>query len=341
MENHADQENLSPTAQATDETKKSSNKMLVALIVLYALAVGIALVQLLSRKSAEPKSTIGLPGALQIQKFKSGGPSIAIVPIYGVITVAEQGQMFRPMSSDRITKRLKSLAEQEDVKAVVLRINSPGGSVGAVQEIYDEVLRLKKNGKKVVVSMGDVAASGGYYVAAAADKIFADPGTLTGSIGVIFEVGNVQELFKKIGLKVEAIKSAEHKDIASPFRTMTEKERKIIQSLINDSYSQFVDAIVQGRKMKKENVLALADGRIFSGTQAKSEGLIDALGNLEAAIAKAAEMAEIKEKPRLIYEEDPWEKVFSILAEGSKENFWQKPLSKFGVRFAYLWEYAL
>src|SRR6185436_16569611 len=157
-------------------------------------------------------------------------------------------------------------------------INSPGGSVGAVQEVYDEILRLKKSGKKVVVSMGDVAASGGYYVACAADKIYANPGTLTGSIGVIFETGNVQSLLKKIGVKVQPIKSAEHKDIGSPFKTMSVQERQILQSIIDDAYGQFVRAIVDGRQMQKEKVLRLADGRIYSGAQAKSEGLVDELG---------------------------------------------------------------
>lgn len=319
--------------------KSLNKKWSLILITLYSFAIVIGLFQIFSRESGESKVQTHI--STPLTKFKPTSPAIAVVPIYGIITIDDQGQMFRPMSSDRITKRLKSLSEREDVKAVVLRINSPGGSVGAVQEIYDEVTRLKKSGKKVVVSMGDVAASGGYYVAAAADTIFADAGTLTGSIGVIFEVGNFQELFKKIGIKIEAIKSAEHKDIASPFRAMTEKERTILQSIIDDAYSQFIEAIIAGRKMNKEKVMALADGRIFTGTQAKSEGLVDALGNFEAAISKAAELAGITEKPRIIYEEEPWEKFFSLLSQQSEAKIWDKTLSKFGVRFAYIWEYAL
>lgn len=317
--------------------QKTSKKWGYALLVLYTLSVIIGLLQISLYKKSDTAKQFHIPSSLQ--RIKAGTPAIAVVPIYGLITVTNQGSIFGSMSSDRIVHRLKSLSEQEDVKAVVLRINSPGGSIGAVQEIYDEVQRLKRMHKKVVVSMGDVAASGGYYVAASADKIFADPGTLTGSIGVIFEVGNVQELFKKIGVRIEAVKSAEHKDLASPFRTMTEKERQLIQSMINDAYDQFVNAIVQGRKMEKEKVLALADGRIFTGTQAKNAGLIDEFGNLEAAISKATELAGIKEKPRIIYEDDIWRKISSLL--DAKTNLWQAPLSKFGVRFAYIWEYAL
>lgn len=189
--------------------------------------------------------------------------------------------------------------------------------------------------------MGDVAASGGYYVAAPADVIFANAGSLTGSIGVIFEVSNVQELFKKIGIKIEAIKSAKHKDIASPFRTMTKKERRILQSIIEDTYGQFVDAIVQGRKMSRKKVLSLADGRIYTGAQAKKKGLVDELGNMEAAIAKAAELAGIVGKPRVIYEEEPLGKIFSLLSQKVEGTVWDRALSRFGVRFAYIWEYAL
>ena len=227
-------------------------KRFFLLIVLYAAAVAAGLFQVL-RKDGPARPLLG--------RLKDEHAAVAVVPIHGIISAADQGQVFGAASSDRLNRRLKSLEEREDVKAVVLRINTPGGSVGAVQEIHDTVLRLKKAGKKVVVSMGDVAASGGYYIAAAADEIFADPGTLTGSIGVILQVGNMQELSKKIGVKIESVKSAEHKDIASPFKPMSEKERQILQSIINDAYGQFVDAIVSGRKMGKAKVLRLADGR--------------------------------------------------------------------------------
>ena len=328
---------IPPEQNPSLKTDMRRHVPLIMLAALYLACTGIALIQTMKKASPSDKSPSA--GASALMKLKATGPANAIVPIYGVITVAEQGPMFRPMSADRIVRRLKTLSEKEDVKGVVLRINSPGGSVGAVQEIYDEILRLKNAGKNGVVSMGDVAASGGYYVSAPADRIFADAGSLTGSIGVIFEVGNVQELFKKIGVKIEAVKSAEHKDIASPFRAMTEKERQILQSVINDAYDQFVTAIVDGRKLDREKVLALADGRIYTGTQAKAEGLIDEIGNLEAAIAKCTELTGIKEKPRILYDEDPFEKFLSALQ--SRTTIWGQAASRFGVRFAYMWEYAL
>ena len=308
-----------------------NRKRVLLLTILYGAAVAAGLFQVLRKGGPGPRPVFG--------KLKDGQGVVAVVPIHGIVSVADQGQMFGASSSDRLNRRLKSLEEQEDVKAVVLRINTPGGSVGAVQEVYDSVLHLKKAGKKVVVSMGDVAASGGYYVAAAADEIFAAPGTLTGSIGVILQVGNMQELSKKIGVKMESIKSAEHKDIASPFKAMSEKERQILQSIINDAYGQFVDAIVSGRKMDKEKVLRLADGRIYSGAQAKAEGLVDQMGNLDAAIARAAELAGIKEKPRVLYNEDSFGRLFSMFSRGP--DFWDRAFSRFGVRFAYVWEYSI
>lgn len=301
------------------------------LVFLYFAAVAIGLAQAL--KKGGPSGEVG--GAFS--KIKTE-PAVAVVPVTGVISTAREG--FKPMSSDGLVRRLKSLSEAAEVKAVVLRINSPGGTVGAVQEIHDQVLALKKSGKKVVASMGDVAASGGYYVAAAADEIYAQPGTLTGSIGVILQVGNVQELFKKLGVRVESVKSSEHKDIASPFRPMSEKERKILQSIIDETYGQFVDAVAQGRKMDRKKALALADGRIFSGSQAKAQGLVDQMGNLEAAIAKAASLAGIQGKPRVLYEEDPFQKIFSLLAQESGARFWEASFSKFGLGLAYLWEYS-
>ncbi|OGR79417.1 MAG: hypothetical protein A3I11_03350 [Elusimicrobia bacterium RIFCSPLOWO2_02_FULL_39_32] len=314
---------------------RENKKSLLLILTLYGLAILIGLGQLFCK----PKN-----GARDFQflsffsKIKEPQPVIAIVPLYGVISISNDSWHSKN-SADQVVKKLKKLSEDKDVKAVVLRINSPGGSVGAVQEIYDEVWRLKRSGKKVIASMGEVAASGGYYIASAADKIMADPGTITGSIGVIFKIGNLQELFKKIGVRVETIQSKEHKDIGSPFRQMTEKEREIIRSIINDAYNQFIEAILKGRKMEKAKLLELADGRIFSGAQAKDAGLIDELGNLEAAILKAGEISGLKEKPKILREEDPFEKFFSILKSENKGKIWEEPLNKFGIRFAYLWDY--
>jgi len=217
------------------------------------------------------------------------GEKIAVVDIKGVIT-----------SSRGIVEQIEKLKEDGDVKAIILRINSPGGGVGPSQEIYREVLRAKEK-KKIIASMESVAASGGYYVACAADIIVANPGTITGSIGVVMEFSNVEDLLKKIGLRSYVIKSGKHKDIGSPLREMTSEEKVILQSVIDSVHSQFVRAVAEGRNMEERKVRRIADGRIFSGEQAKELGLVDRLGSLQDAIEMAAEMIGIEGKPVVVY----------------------------------------
>jgi protease IV len=183
---------------------------------------------------------------------------------------------------------------------VILRVDSPGGGVGPSQEIHREVLRLKEK-KPVVVSMGAVAASGGYYVSCAADKIIANEGTITGSIGVIMEFLNVERLFEWAGLKSRVIKSGKYKDIGSGTREMTDEEKKLLQAMVDDVHDQFVSAIVESRGIERATVLSFADGRVFSGRQAKEIGLVDELGNFRDAVAKAAELAGIEGDPKLVY----------------------------------------
>jgi protease-4 len=217
------------------------------------------------------------------------GDKIAVVDIKGVIT-----------SSRGVVEQIEKLKEDDDVKAIILRINSPGGGVGPSQEIYREVLKAKEK-KKVIASMESVAASGGYYVACASDVIVANPGTITGSIGVVMEFSNVEDLLKKIGLRSYVIKSGEHKDIGSPLRKMTSEERAILQGVIDSVHNQFVQAVAEGRNMEERKVRQIADGRIFSGEQARELGLVDRLGSLQDAIEIAAEMIGIKGKPLVIY----------------------------------------
>jgi protease-4 len=214
---------------------------------------------------------------------------IGVIPINGVIRDA-----------DAITEQLVAFRENQQIKAIILRINSPGGGVGPSQEIYGETRRTIKT-KRVVASLGSVAASGGYYVASAADSIVANPGTLTGSIGVLMEFMRVEELLKKIGVEMHVIKSGEFKDIGSPSRKMTREEREMLTSLLEDIRNQFVTAVSQGRKMPEEKVLDLADGRIFSGREAKRLGLVDSLGNFQDAVNVAKRMAHIRGKVRLVY----------------------------------------
>jgi protease-4 len=226
---------------------------------------------------------IGRPGRFAY------GDKIAIIEIRGVIT-----------QSSGIIEEINQYQEDEGVKAIILRIDSPGGGVGPAQEIHREILKVKSK-KKVVTSMGSVAASGGYYIACASDLIIANPGTITGSIGVIMEFANIEELFKKIGIKGVVLKSGEHKDIGSPFREMTPEEKKIIQGVIDNVHQQFVQAVAKGRKMEQEKVMQIADGRILTGEQAKQIGLVDQIGNLQDTIDIVAKMAGIEGKPNILY----------------------------------------
>ncbi|MDA8089736.1 MAG: signal peptide peptidase SppA [Nitrospiraceae bacterium] len=215
------------------------------------------------------------------------GEKIGIIRVEGAIT-----------SSDDIITTLKQFSEDPAIKAIVMRVDSPGGGVAPSQEIYEEVKKAAAK-KFIVVSMGSLAASGGYYISVPATKIFADPGTITGSIGVIMEVPNVQGLLKKIGVKTEVIKSGKNKDIASLFSNMTNEQRRILQGSLDNVHEQFIQAVAAGRKMPVDVVRQLADGRIFTGQQAKALGLIDQLGDLEDAINSAKTMAGIKGKPSL------------------------------------------
>ena len=219
-----------------------------------------------------------------------GGERVAVVRIEGVI-----------VDSRDAIEELRKFREHPGVKAIVLRIDSPGGGVVASQEIYSEVLKTRTDGKvKVVASMGNLAASGGYYIAAATDKIVANPGTLTGSIGVIMELANVRGLMEKVGVQSVVIKSGKHKDLASPFRTMSAEDRALLQGVLDDVHDQFIQAVAAGRAMKVNQVRDLADGRVFTGRQARTARLVDELGDLQDAIKLAGKMGGIAGEPRVV-----------------------------------------
>jgi protease-4 len=211
------------------------------------------------------------------------------VEVKGVIT-----------QSSGIIEELQQYLEDEGVKAIILRIDSPGGGVGPAQEIYREIIKIKRK-KKVVTSMGSVAASGGYYIACASDLIVANPGTITGSIGVIMQFSNLEELLKKIGIKGVVIKSGEHKDIGSPFREMTPEEKRIMQEVLDNVHQQFIQAVAEGRKLDRSKVVQIADGRILTGEQAKNLGLVDQMGNLQDTIDITAKLVGIVGKPNVLY----------------------------------------
>jgi protease-4 len=217
------------------------------------------------------------------------GDKIAIVEVKGLIT-----------QSSGIIEDLQQYLEDEGVKAIILRIDSPGGGVGPAQEIHREIIKIKSK-KKVVASMGSVAASGGYYIACASDLIVANPGTITGSIGVIMQFSNLEELLKKIGIRGVVLKSGEHKDIGSPFREMTPEEKRIMQEVLDNVHQQFIQAVAEGRKLDRSKVVQIADGRILTGEQAKNLGLVDQMGNLQDTIDITAKMVGITGRPNVLY----------------------------------------
>jgi len=222
------------------------------------------------------------------------GERIGIIEIEGVIS-----------GSKDVTEDIIKFKEDPSIKGVILRINSPGGGVGPTQEIFREVTKLKK-AKKVYVSMGTSCASGGYYIAAAADRLYANPSTITGSIGVIMQLMIVEDVLKKIGVQSNTIKSGEFKDAGSPFRRMTRAERTYMESVTQSIYEQFLKDIASGRKMDMQAVRRLAEGRIYTGNQAKEVGLIDEIGNFYDTVDALKTTLSIKGKPRLVFTEKPF-----------------------------------
>ena len=216
---------------------------------------------------------------------------IGIVDITGLIT-----------DSQYITNQVKKFRQDKRIRGIILRIDSPGGAVGPSQEIYDEVLKTRESGKTIYASMGALAASGGYYIASAAEKIFANPGTLTGSIGVIMAFSNAKGLMEKIGLQPEIVKAGEYKDIGSPARAMTQKERNLLQSVVTDVHQQFIEAVASGRDISVAEVTKIADGRILTGRQAYSLNLVDQIGGLQVSIDQLAHKVGIIGSPKIIRE---------------------------------------
>ncbi|MFX4262685.1 signal peptide peptidase SppA [Pelotomaculum propionicicum] len=230
-----------------------------------------------------------------------GKGEVGIIYIEGVIANGQPGGAFGDqIVSEDVAAALREAARDPGLKAVVIRLNSPGGTAAAAQEIGAEVERLRKSGKKVVASMGDTAASGAYWIAAGTDRIVANPGTMTGSIGVIMERYDLQGLYGKIGVDTETFKSGPYKDMGSSSRPSTPEERAIFQSMIDDIYSQFVEYVAQGRHMDVPTVRALADGRVYTGRQAKELGLVDQLGDFHDAVLLAGSLAGIPGEPTVV-----------------------------------------
>jgi len=260
----------------------------ILIILVAALALGVLFFSVLYLATR-------ISGGRSSQSISTlpGMDKIALVKIEGMLITA-----------DAIVDEINNYAEDTSVKSILIRIDSPGGGVVASQEIFNAVLNARNKGKKkVIISMGSVAASGGYYIAAAGDRIVANPGTLTGSIGVKMEFANLERLLEKIGVKGMVVKAGEYKDMGSPFREMTDHEKKLLQWVIDDVHSQFIEAVAKGRNLPEADVKAIADGRIFTGRQALHLKLVDQLGDLEDSILVAAELAGIKGKPKIVKKE--------------------------------------
>jgi protease-4 len=222
-------------------------------------------------------------------QYSSTKGNIGIVEINGMI-----------LSSKKIIQDIKTFRDDDSIKAIILRIDSPGGGIGPSQEIYREIIKTKMD-KKIITSMGSVAASGGYYIASATDGIVANPGTITGSIGVIMEYANIMEIAKKIGISPVVIKSGEFKDMGSPFRDLKDSEKMILQELVDELHLQFVSDAAKARGMEIKTMATLADGRAYTGQKALKLKLVDRLGNLDDAVQWAGELGQIKEKLKPVY----------------------------------------
>lgn len=264
--------------------------------------------------------------------FQTGSVGVPVGAKIGVLEI--EGTIYE---SRQLLEQIKEFSDHGSIKAVVLRVNSPGGAVGPSQEIYAELKSLAEV-KPLVVSMGSVAASGGYYLAIAGERLFANPGTITGSIGVIMSFPNYQELMGKVGVETKVIKSGRFKDIGSSTRTFTTADRELLQELIDDVHQQFVEAVSKEREIPVERLQPFVDGRIFTGRQAKKAGLIDELGTFTDAVDYAAELAGITDDPDLIYPEVEGRNIIERYLENTASRYLGVNVSvKQVVGPQYLW----
>ncbi|MDD5628706.1 MAG: signal peptide peptidase SppA [Elusimicrobia bacterium] len=311
-------EPLPPPAPETQSPaaggRRIKRRLMYAVAVLYAASLVAACVLIL-RSPAPGAAGNGRGQAQSLLSLAKDRDSVGWVSIHGAIMNSQGGRPWEK-GAEQWVRRIKAMSETKGVKAIVLDINSPGGSVGAVQEIHSQILRIRKEKKIPFVALfGDISASGGYYIGSACDKIVAHPGTLTGSIGVIFSVSNLEGLFGKVGYKMEAIKSGKFKDIGSPARTMTPEERKLLQAMIDDAYGQFLAAVAQGRQAPVEKIKPLAEGLIYTGQQAVNTDpkLVDVLGDSDDATALAGKLGGITGKPRVRRDVERFSDILDML----------------------------
>lgn len=287
---------------------EKQRKVTLAILLMLVLISVIAVVDISTR--VEEKKSLAMRGSIM-----QTGPGIAIVRVEGPIElVSPSGPFGKPSGAEAVVKRLAELEKDSSIKAIVLRINSPGGTIAATQEIYQKIMSLRKKNIIVVASMGDIAASGGYYIASACNFIVANYGTITGSIGVIAFTPNLKNLMDKFGIKMNVIKSGKYKDIMASHRDMTPEERIMLQEMIDASYYKFVSDIATGRSMNQNDILPIADGRVMNGATALKYKLIDMIGTFDDAIIKAKEMAGL-DPDAPVYEDEvsPFNELFGTI----------------------------
>lgn len=255
--------------------------------------------------------------SVMIAKSLIGGADTAISSREGIGLIEVKGMI---LDSKETIRQLRHFLKQDNLKAVVLRVDSPGGIVAPSQEIYEEVKKFAAK-KKIIVSMGSLAASGGYYISAPATMIYANPGTITASIGVILKLSNIEALMDKIGIKSYTLKTGKYKDSGSPVREFSTEDRAMLQSVIDNTHEQFIRAVAEGRRLPIDEVRRIADGRILSGEQAKGLKLVDRLGTLQDAIEEAGKIAGIKGEPEVILPPKKKVNYLDILADGVEEKF--------------------
>ena len=284
-----------------------NRKILVSILAMLVLSSVIAIVDIgITMKRSEDRPSLSL-------KTPGFGPGIGVVRITGGIEMSASGNAFgMENGAEGVVNRLDQLSRDDRIKAVIIRINSPGGTVAATQEIYQKIWKIRKKGIPIIASMGDIAASGGYYIASACTHIMANHGTITGSIGIIAMSPNVRRLFEKLGISMNVIKSGKYKDTLAAYRDLSGEERELIQEMIDSSYKKFLRDVALGRAMNQSDIEPYADGRVFNGSAALKYKLIDSIGTFEDALAKARESV----KPPLpedapIYEDTvhPFEKI--------------------------------
>ena len=300
-ENQSDLPNNLPP-QAAVPAQPPVKLWLIALTAVFTISMASGLYIIFNGRSCPSQPESATPSASPrmvaslLRMSNTSEDGAAVVRVRGIIQEINESGFGARQSASNVARRIRTLADRKEIKALLLDINSPGGTVGAVQDIYDAVLYFKSKNKPVVALFRDVAASGGFYIAMGADKIIAQPGTMTGSIGVIMQAGNFEGLFDKIGVKIIPIKSGRHKDIGAFYRPMTEEETALLQEMIGDTYQQFYNAVKTGRPNIDDAMLQIyADGRIFTGARAKAIGLVDDLGGEETARQYLSDMTKIKD----------------------------------------------